>query len=70
MVRLVAEADFDQVHNNVRFTPKSDMCTAQAHVCFGPEADIGQLFDHLVGAGEHAYWNDETKLIRGLAVDD
>ena len=50
--------------------PKADMCGATRDVRFGPEADIGQLFDHLVGAGEHAYWNDETKLIRGLAVDD
>ena len=22
--------------------PKADMCTAQAHVCFGPKADIGR----------------------------
>jgi hypothetical protein len=36
--------------------PKADMCSAQAHVCFGPIADsctaaksIVVLFDHLVG---------------------
>jgi hypothetical protein len=28
--------------------PKADMCTALAHVCFGPKADI-MSFDHLVG---------------------
>jgi hypothetical protein len=29
--------------------PKADMCSALAHVCFGPKADIEPfLFDHLV----------------------
>src|SRR5262249_4079282 len=32
--------------------PKADMCSALPNVCFGPKADIGQLFDHLVGASE------------------
>src|SRR5262249_47832912 len=30
---------------HVCFTPKADMCSAQAHVCFGPKADIARLFD-------------------------
>ena len=29
--------------------PKADMCVALANVCFGPKADIGHSFDHLVG---------------------
>ena len=32
--------------------PKSDMCGALAYVRFVPKADIGLLFDHLVGKGE------------------
>ena len=32
-----------QCNRHVRFTPKADMCSALAHVCYGPEADI-QLF--------------------------
>ena len=31
-------------------TAKADMCGAVAHVCQVPIADIGSLFDHLVGA--------------------
>ena len=27
---------------------KADMCGALAYVCFGPKADIGCLFDHLI----------------------
>ncbi|MGA7333752.1 MAG: hypothetical protein WBX77_18770, partial [Pseudolabrys sp.] len=34
---------------NVRFGSKADMCSAQAHVCFVPKADIApDLFDHFV----------------------
>jgi hypothetical protein len=33
--------------------PKADMCIALAHVCFGPIADIGKLFDHLIGKCDH-----------------
>jgi hypothetical protein len=28
--------------------PKADICSALAHVRFGPKADIGCLFDHLI----------------------
>ena len=34
------------------YPPKAHMCSATRHVRFVPIADIGQLFDHLVGAGE------------------
>ena len=27
---------------DVRFTPKADICSAQAHVCFVPEADMNE----------------------------
>jgi hypothetical protein len=33
--------------------PKADMSSANRHVCFGPIADMINLFDHLVGAGEY-----------------
>jgi hypothetical protein len=33
--------------------PKADMCDAKTNVCFGPIADMINLFDHLVGAGEY-----------------
>ena len=29
--------------NDVRFTPKADMCSANTDVCFVPIADIGRL---------------------------
>jgi hypothetical protein len=32
--------------------PKADMCGATTDVRFGPIADIGGLFDQLVGAGK------------------
>ena len=32
---------------DVRFTPKADMCSAQAHVRLVPIADIAKLFDEL-----------------------
>jgi len=30
--------------------PKADMCSATAHVCFGPKAGIGSI-DDFIGAG-------------------
>jgi hypothetical protein len=39
------------------YPQKADMCGALDYVCFGPEADIGQLLDHLVGAGEQCGWD-------------
>ena len=34
-----------------------------------PEADIGNSFDHLVGAGEYCRRNCEAQCFRGLKVD-
>src|SRR5215510_15739348 len=51
--------------------PKADMCSATAHVCYGPEADIRVAsFDYLVGAGEQRWWDSEPKRLRRLDVDD
>ena len=37
-------------HNGMSaLPPKADICGALADVCFGPKADIGSLFDDLVG---------------------
>src|SRR5215813_13179850 len=49
--------------------PKADMCGATSDVRFGPRADIGVLFDHLVGASEHRVWHDETERSGGLEID-
>jgi hypothetical protein len=32
--------------------PEADVCGANRHVRYGPKADIGFLFDHLISAGE------------------
>jgi hypothetical protein len=37
--------------------PKADMCGAVAHVCFGPIADITNLFDQLVRASGQRQWH-------------
>jgi hypothetical protein len=39
-----AKADMPQMVMSA-FHPKADMCSALAHVCFGPIADIGRHFD-------------------------
>src|SRR5262245_46669423 len=50
--------------------PIADMCSALAHVCFGPKADIAALFDHLVG-GDHKPWrNRDAERFRRSKVDD
>src|SRR5215471_13901927 len=49
--------------------PKADMCGAIANVRFGPIADIGFLFDHLVGATNKRIGNGETERSSGLEVD-
>src|SRR6185295_7226416 len=37
---LGQKADVRGANGHVRFTPKADMCSALAHVCFGPIGDI------------------------------
>ena len=45
------------------------MCGATRDVRFVPIADISRLFDHLVGAGEHAGGIVEAERLGGLEVD-
>src|SRR5215475_3118077 len=55
--------------------PKADICSALAHVRFGPIADSCTaakelLFDHLVRAGEQRWRHGEVKGFGGLEIDD
>src|SRR5262245_41475710 len=49
--------------------PRADMCGARAHVCYGLIADIGQSFDHRIGAGEYCGRNGEAQCLRGFKID-
>ena len=48
--------------------PKADMCSALAHVCFGPKADM-ILFDHFISAGEQRRRHGEAASHSGLKID-
>ena len=55
--------------------PKADMCGATRDVRFVPKADIVassacQLFDDLVGAGEHRRRECEAERLGGFEIDD
>src|SRR5262245_33985639 len=50
--------------------PKADMCTALAHVCFGPIADMACLLDHLVGAGEQRWRHRDSERLGSFEIDD
>jgi hypothetical protein len=44
------------------------MCSAMAHVRYGPKADIAALFDHLIGAGEKRWRHRKAeRLLPGSA---
>ena len=45
---------------------KADMGQRELDVRFVPEAAIGQLFDHLVGAGEQRGRHGEAERLSGL----
>src|SRR5215813_11467154 len=49
--------------------PKADMCAAQAYVCFGPKADIRQLFDHRIGALLEMDRHIKAKRLSGFQID-
>jgi hypothetical protein len=48
--------------------PKADICSALAHVCFGPIADICSLDDD-VHALQKPVWNTQAYGFRSLEVD-
>ena len=48
--------------------PIADIKRLGGDVCFVPEADI-ELFDHLVGPGEHGWWHGEAERFGGFEVD-
>ena len=49
--------------------PKADICSATRDVRFVPKADIGSLFDHLVGALLEMQRHVEAERLGGLEVD-
>jgi hypothetical protein len=49
--------------------PKADIHPRNQDVCFGPEADIAHLFDHLVGRHEEAWWHRKAERLRRFAID-
>jgi hypothetical protein len=56
-------------------SPKADMCSARAHVRFGPKADScgaakKALFDHLIGALLERQGHVEAERLRSLEIDD
>src|SRR6516165_5255303 len=50
--------------------PKGDIGTQSRNVRFAPKADIGSLFDHLVGASEQRWWDRQPERLGGFKVDD
>jgi hypothetical protein len=49
--------------------PKADIGTQLRDVRFVPIADIGHLFDHLVGAYQQALGNRKAELLRRFEID-
>jgi hypothetical protein len=49
--------------------PKADMCSAPAHVCFGPEADISPSFDNF-GDLLKVHWHGQAERFCTLKIDD
>ena len=64
----IATAKANSRKRSFRFIPKADMCSAKCNVCFTPIADIGRLFDHLVGDGEQLVRHGEAERLRRLHV--
>jgi hypothetical protein len=54
------ESDFPQKAMSA-LPPKADMCSALAHVCFGPKADVASLFDYFVCAPDERVWDVDTE---------
>src|SRR6476620_9419281 len=49
--------------------PKADMCSAMPYVCFGPKADIGVLFDHLVCTQQKCFRDCQTECFGRGQID-
>src|SRR5262245_64084044 len=73
MKRMFSKMDrsptLEDRNSNVRFGSKADMCVATRAVRYEPIADIGTLFDHFIGAGEHRRRNYEAKRLGGPEID-
>src|SRR5262245_61976235 len=50
--------------------PKADICSAQAHVCFGQKRTLCHSFDQLIGAGEYSRRYRQAERLRGREIDD
>src|SRR5215472_14352533 len=77
-VRFTSNSDRESRHPQTVMSalpPKADMCSALAHVCFGPRADScnaakRSLFDDLVGSGEQSRRDNKPERFGRLQVDD
>src|SRR5262249_39483758 len=71
-VRFAPNSDRESRHPQTVMSalpPKADMCSAPAHVCFGPIADIAFLFDYLVGLREERRWHRYAQCFSCLKID-
>ena len=49
--------------------PKADMCSATRDVRFVPKADIGFLFDHVVGLRKQRWWDRYAERLSRFEID-
>ena len=52
----------------LRFGSKADMCSAPAHVCYGPKADM-RLFDEYIDTPQYVPWNSQAYGLGSFEVD-
>jgi hypothetical protein len=48
---------------------KADMCSARAHVCFGPIADIRLLFDYVISTRKQRRWQLQPERLCRFKID-
>jgi hypothetical protein len=70
MAALGQKQTYAVQHGMSALAPKADMCVATRDVCFGPIADMCQLFDHLIGEGEHIGRDGQSQRTGRADVDD
>src|SRR5262249_51669121 len=72
-VRFTPNSDRDSRHPQTVMSalpPKADMGSANAHVCFGPKADIRpHSIDQFISAAEQRLRHDEAERLGGREVD-